>query len=444
MGILGFLSFTALLVFLFIEMIKIYRANRNIYFYEIVLCSAIAFLGHSIFDGNYLMPFAAVSMLILTGLALNPGLEVQPGGMNIKPYAIAAGVVVLAGAVFLLWNRSTFSAGITSFQEQDFKKSAAWFEKSRQVDRRNPIGYIYHGLLAAHLAENSQPEYLDIAIADFQTALNLDPNWAVTHANLAALYLTAGETDLAKSFFEKSQQLSPDWYVPKLNLGLIFEIENDLQRARDNYFSALSAYTEISGSSFWRTNGIREDVLKAWLNLNPKKEYSLEDYSSVMAQASPMPMIELGGELVERNYELAHKLLLRSKLVYPPYPYIDVERVWLEAELHAEQGNLLKAVSAGKSVLASLRRDGLFGPGSAGLSLYYDGLYRAPVLPVEFVPQLITITLPGKWEQRLYQLAGWEMKNGDQAECLNTIETLLRYAPEYLTVNQVSPPCKAE
>ncbi len=443
-GIVGLISFAALVFFLFRSLLRAYRANREDYFTEIVICAAAAFLGHSFFDGNYLMPFAAVSLLALIGVGLKLNPPVQPGVIQIKAYALAAGAVVLMGAAYLLWNRSLLSAGIESYRENDLAGSAAYFERSKRLDPGNPVGYIYHGLAAARLGAEGRPERVAEAVEDFRAALRLDPNWAVTHANLAALYRSRGEISLAKGCFEKSRQLAPGWYVPRLNLGLIYEGEQEDQRAKEAYLAALNAYPEIAGSSFWTLSSLRRDALAEWRGAHPPADVRLKDYPAVMGQESPAPMLRLANQLIETDLALAQNLWLRSKLVYPSYPSVYVERTWLEAEIRFRQGDLSGAISAGEAALEQVLSDGLFGPGSAGASLYADGLYRAPVLPVEFVPQLITIPLPGEWESRLFKLAQWQTAAGDQAACRITYSLLLKSAPGYPPENQKPSPCEED
>lgn len=443
-GVLGLISFAALVYFLFRSLLRAYRANREDYFNEIVICAAAAFLGHSFFDGNYLMPFAAVSLLLLIGLGLKSEPPIRTGFVQVKAYALAAGVIVLIGAAFLLWNRSILSAGIESYREKDFAGSAAYFERSKQLDPGNPVGYIYHGLAAARLGAADQPERMAKAVEDFRAALRLDPSWAVTYANLAALYRSQGEVGLAREYFEKSRQLAPGWYAPRMNLGVIYEGENEGQQAKESYLSALNAYPEIAGSSFWILSDPRRETLAEWLGEHPPVEYSLEDYPAVMRQESPAPMLRLANQLVETDLALAENLWLRSSLVYPPYPSVNVERTWLEAEIRYQQGDLRGAISIGEAVLEPLQRDGLFGPGSGGSSLYYDGLNRAPAFPVEFVPQLITIPLPGEWESRLARLAEWQAAAGDQTACRNTFTFLSIHAPGYLEGNSAVSPCEGE
>jgi hypothetical protein len=68
-------------------------------------------------------------------------------------------------------------------------------------------------------------------------------------------------------------------------------------------------------------------------------------------------------------------------------------------------------------------------------------VYRAPVLPVEFVPQLTTIPLPGDWEHRYFSLAEWYALNDDTEGCQTTLDQLLSYVPDYLSVYEKSSPC---
>lgn len=439
-GILGLLSFAVLLLCIF-QFIRIKYKNKKNTFDLIAFCSLGSFLGHSIFDGNYLMPFAAVSLTFLLGLSLNS--DTHDLLVLKVPFWIKLSFIsfVIVGAGYLVWNRSILTKSIDHFNQGDIETSYQLIEKSTQLDPLNPIVHIYHGLLAAHLVQAPADSFIHQSIQDFEKAVSLDSNWTVSHANLGALYLEIGEIEKAKTQFEHASDLSPNWYIPNLNLGMIYEENGDLGNAKSYYITTLSKQPELAQSSYWKINEFRQAILDSWLSTYAQPTYTISDYDQISEQPFSLPMVKLGLAIVEEDLDKAESLLEKSKLTEARYPFIAAERLWLAAEIQYNKNNLDEAIQLANQAIESTKKEGIYGPGSAGRSLYYDGLYRAPEIPLDFVPQLMTIPLPGNWENRYYKLAEWHQMNNDQINCMAMIEDLVLIVPEYLTYKNLKSPC---
>jgi O-antigen ligase/tetratricopeptide (TPR) repeat protein len=439
-GVLGFISFTVLIVVVFRFVLMKYKQNENVYDL-ISLCSLASFLGHSIFDGVYLMPFAAVSLMLLLGLSLNPDGRHYPATKIPIGLKLIFSMMVIIGAIFLSWNRANLNKAIDAYQDGDLITSYQRIEKSAQFDSLNPIAHIYQGLLASQLSIGVNDLYFSKAIHAIEKALVLDPNWAVSHANLGALYLKKGEIEKAKEQFILASKLSPDWYIPVLNLGMLFETEGNLELAKEYYEVALTKEPGISQSFFWRINEFRISLIEVWVENHPITNYTYLDYDQISKQAFALPMIQLGLEIVDEDITLAEKLLTKSRLTVARYAFIHAERLWLEAEIQYHKNNLQEAIRLADLAIDNTKREGIYGPGSAGKSLYYDGVYRASVIPIDFVPQLVIISLPGEWENRYYQLAEWNASNQDYSGCKTILEELIMVNPDFLAYNHLNSPC---
>jgi tetratricopeptide (TPR) repeat protein/O-antigen ligase len=439
-GVMGFISFAVLTVVVFRFVLMKYKQNENV-FELIAFCSLASFLGHSIFDGVYLMPFAAVSLILLLGLSLNPDGRHNSAIKIPVGLKIIFSLMVIFGAIFFSWNRANLNKAIDAYQEGDLFNSYKRIEKSAQFDPLNPIAYIYQGLLASKLSQDANDLYFSEAIKAFEKAISLDPNWAVSHANLGALYTKKGEIEKAKEQFMLASKLSPDWYIPVLNLGMLFETEGNAEPAQKYYDVALTKESGISQSFFWRINEFRISLIEGWLENHPISTYSRMDYDLVSNQAFALPMIKLGLEVVNEDVSMAENLFNKSRLTEARYAYIHAERMWLEAEIQYQKNNLQEAIRLADLAIDNTKQEGIYGPGSAGKSLYYDGVYRAPVLPLDFVPQLLTISLPGEWENRNYRLAEWNAINQDYSGCKTILEELIMVNPDYLSYNHINSPC---
>ncbi len=69
------------------------------------------------------------------------------------------------------------------------------------------------------------------AVKAFEEAIKLEPVNPFLHTELGKLYLTAGDTEKAKTEFNKAKTLKSDYPEPILRLSLIFEQENNLDEA---------------------------------------------------------------------------------------------------------------------------------------------------------------------------------------------------------------------
>ena len=68
---------------------------------------------------------------------------------------------------------------------------------------------------------SDQGKYKD-AIAAYQKAIELNPNYTNAYNSLGWSYLLQGEFELAKANFEQAIQLDPAGRSPVLNLGLVY------------------------------------------------------------------------------------------------------------------------------------------------------------------------------------------------------------------------------
>ena len=78
---------------------------------------------------------------------------------------------------------------------------------------------------------NAKLQKFDAAIICYKKAVNLNPNFATSHFNLAVVFQDSGELDSAIKSYETAIQLKPDYAIAYNNLGLIFRDKNKLDIA---------------------------------------------------------------------------------------------------------------------------------------------------------------------------------------------------------------------
>jgi tetratricopeptide (TPR) repeat protein len=88
---------------------------------------------------------------------------------------------------------------------------------------------------------DSEPSTLDLAIAAYERAIELDPDFADAHCNLGAVLYNLGRRPAASRCFERALELEA-WHVEAhFNLGNLLEEDDRFEMALRHYQSALQA-----------------------------------------------------------------------------------------------------------------------------------------------------------------------------------------------------------
>jgi tetratricopeptide (TPR) repeat protein len=96
----------------------------------------------------------------------------------------------------------------------------------------------------------------DRAIADFNQAIRLDPEYAKAYNGRGATYFRKGDYDRAMSDYDRAIRLDPKYAVTYVNRGYVHEKKRDYRRAIADYDQALKL---DPNNAFARVN--RERVL---------------------------------------------------------------------------------------------------------------------------------------------------------------------------------------
>ena len=96
--------------------------------------------------------------------------------------------------------------------------------------------WIAHNNLGAVLTERGQAGE---AIAEFQEALNLRPDFELAHYNLAFVLAGSGQVDAAVAHYEEALKLKPDYAQAHNNLGFALAARGQVDEAIGHYREAL-------------------------------------------------------------------------------------------------------------------------------------------------------------------------------------------------------------
>ncbi len=384
------------------------------------LAALVTFLVHGLVDStHHSEPISLWNMCIVAGTALTlPGGEVK--ARNWRSFAPAVLALAAAGMTwFSWWTLLPMQEGVQRAAEGDWPGAAALFEEAARRDAGMAAAHQQAGLALSMQVDVGDDDNLEEAIIYYERAAAIDPYWGLNHANLAALYQSAGRVEEARAAFARAVRLSPECEIYHLNLGVVREEMGDLADAEDSYIQVLSLKPEWAGSGFWRTGEFRRASLEKWQAANPAEpEKDLTAMKAVIksrpdAIAAYLPLIETF--LEQENYIEAQKLLSRAQFAAGSNS-LHLELGWQTAELKAARGEVDQAVAAGREVILSATRYGIFGPATSGNKIYNLFMFRRPAVDVDFVPQLLVIAWPDKWGRRALTLADWMEANGDLQE----------------------------
>lgn len=118
------------------------------------------------------------------------------------------------------------------------------------------------------LADSSAETY-DEAIAAYQNAIRIDPNFADAHCNLGTVYYNQGRRKEARACYERATQLDPEHVEGHYNLGSLFEEENQNEAAIRCYKTCIRsdpmyAEAQLNMALLYEKMGMRRRAKEHW------------------------------------------------------------------------------------------------------------------------------------------------------------------------------------
>ncbi|MGD0281007.1 MAG: tetratricopeptide repeat protein, partial [Dissulfurispiraceae bacterium] len=194
-------------------------------YYVITLLPVIGIVqvgGQSMADRYTYLP--SLGPFILIGL-----LAAQLWGKSIRRRGAWARLVIVA-AIFILGSLSFLT----------YKQIAIWKDSLTlwtYVIKSGPEDVpLAHNNLGIAYASKGQ---LDLAVAEYQTALRLKPDYAEAHFNLGIAYASKGQLDPAVAEYQTALRLKPAYTEVHNNLGIAYASKGQLDPAVAEYQTAL-------------------------------------------------------------------------------------------------------------------------------------------------------------------------------------------------------------
>ena len=132
-------------------------------------------------------------------------------------------------------------------EAQDFDGAIGAFTKTLSLKKVpdsmiNPVD-VYLGRAVAHMSKSSLLliDENELAMADLNTAVALDPECSAAHAQLCGIYADRGETQKALSHCNKALTIDPGDYLALMQRGRTYVGSGDLDSASADFRSLLNA-----------------------------------------------------------------------------------------------------------------------------------------------------------------------------------------------------------
>lgn len=192
--------------------------------------------------------------------------------------------------------------------------------------------------LAQGILAQTDPSYVEPALADWRKVLQHEPGWPASYANYAALLRQAGNNEEALAMFMKARELveSADVYV--LNLGLMQEALGDDEGARNTFRELYRIESVWEQSPFWTSGQIQmqaqqegrdnddtqddendKELQQAWMNLESNQLVEAQErFEEVRTRDPYNGEARLGLSmvaLVRGDQQLAENELNRAQLL---------------------------------------------------------------------------------------------------------------------------------
>ncbi len=84
----------------------------------------------------------------------------------------------------------------------------------------------------------------------FQKAMQINPDYAKTHYNLANELKKQGKADEAITYYRRALQIDPDFAEVHNNLGVMLKLQGDIKEAIRHYEKALQIDPDITGTYY--------------------------------------------------------------------------------------------------------------------------------------------------------------------------------------------------
>ncbi|MDW8325889.1 MAG: O-antigen ligase family protein [Anaerolineales bacterium] len=407
-----------------------------------VAASWAGFLAHSQVDDHTRYLAVALPLAILLGCTLAEESEARPTSFH-PLWLLLPG---LAAALFTGYSLRAYALSEQAVEAgDDWARAAQLFDQAANADPALAFYWQQAGYAYGRLAAEGDTAALEAGIARLERARDLEPAYAVTHANLAALYWQAGRRADALAAMQQATQLAPLAATYHLNLGLYAEALSQPETARAAYRRFLSLRAASAGLSFWSETPVRREALAtATLPESPPLERvralvaagqlneAEQELLAAWRDNTQLPWVYTGlAELARArgDWALAERQIENALWVQNVQIEQQVDALLTAGEIAHAQGRTAEALIRYENVWWAVSEYGSLGWGSAGWTPHAYFAYQRRALPVDELPQLARADLSPEMARRLLPLGELRLANGQPEKAADLYRALLRIEP---------------
>lgn len=413
-----------------------------------VAASWAGFVAHSQVDDHTRYLAVALPLAILLACALAEESEARPAHASTLAHFHPLWLLVpgLAAALFTGYSLRAYALAEQAIEAgDDWARAARLFDEAANADPALAFYWQQAGYAYGRLAAAGDASALEAGIARLERGRDLEPAYAVTHANLAALYWQAGRRADALAAMQQAMQLAPLAATYHLNLGLYAEALNQPETARAAYQRFLSLRPASAGLSFWTETPVRREALAASTPVKPslleavraliaagRLEEAEQELLAAWRDDAQSPWVYVGlAELAytHGDHALADRQIENALWVQNVQIEQQVAALLTAGEIARAQGRVAEALTRYENAWWAVSDYGSLGWGSAGWTPHAYFAYQRRALPVDELPQLARADLSPEMARRLLPLGELRLTNGQPEEAADLYRALLRIEP---------------
>ena len=202
-----------------------------------------------------------------------------------------------------------YSQGLAFAEQGDYRGALANYEQAIKLDPNYAEAYVGRGVAYSNLGEKQK------AIDDYSQAIKLNPNYAAAYNNRGLAYSNLGEKQKAIDDYNQAIKLNPNYANAYNNRGIVYYNLGEKQKAIDDYNQAIKLNPNLAQA--YNNRGV------AYSDLGEKQK-AIDDYNQA---------IKLNPNYADAYYGRGNT---RSQLDNKEGAIQDFQKA---AELYKQQGN---------------------------------------------------------------------------------------------------------
>lgn len=419
------------------------------------LAALVGFSIHSLVDDFFPFPAAGVIVMVLLATVMSPD-PVRQQRQNLSPWWLVA--PGLAAAVFTIYCLNAYShadQAIALAAQDDWRAAALEMEMAAKADLGFALYWLQSGYAYGRWAEYD-PVFLNQAIAAYEKGITVEPQYALSHANLAALLWKRGDLAEALGQMRIATSLAPESWLFWLNQGAYEEELGLPENAIKSYSAAIKLMPGITASAFWDETELRQEILEIQPTLEDQSTADIRDQvddlvkeardlikisdfgkaRAILEQAHSLNDQAISvyvalGELAFANDDLetAERYMQTTLVIVATRNQLKVEAILLGAEVSFANGDRVEAMNRYVTAFESIFAENSYGWGSFGWTPYAAFIFQRKAFLEDLLPQLERADITKEFATRLLPLADLYEEMGDSQKAEEVRLALQPYLP---------------